>query len=421
MKNPSKRNSSSSRRFWRAKDPNAGLSESFHALWRSLFETPIHLDSALSKLPKEFKSKLAPVIPEILRKPMSLAKAAGLPADSRAFWRLEPERKAEWPLAWDLASRLMQNPSLALTPGSLDDFPDEFVEELHGAEQLAQTLTLSPPLTARGVRRIDRTTLIRQLSESLPGLKASPYSPVGFFSDGYQAVHGTPGFKEGLFEIQDEGSQILAAYTLWPENFAGFLTPEPGEPREQFVILPSSALMTVIDACSGAGGKTLALADFMKAKGRVYAYDPSLPKLTALRKRAIRAHLNNIQVKQIDEKLESFGVEKFFGTADRVLVDAPCTGWGVLKRNPDIKWRQNEGDRLRLPLLQRKLLDAYSQLVKPDGILVYGVCTFRKSETSDQVKRFLESHTDFSLVSQGYFGPALTTDGFFMAALKKSI
>lgn len=171
--------------------------------------------------------------------------------------------------------------------------------------------------------------------------------------------------------------------------------------------------MTIVDACSGAGGKALALADILDGKGRVYGYDVFESKVAALKKRAKRSQLNNIQSVWVKEGDEEASLVKHLGSADLVLVDAPCSGWGVLKRNPDIKWRSNPADLKRMPELQLRLLSLYSKLVKPGGRLVYGLCTFRKEETENVVSNFLTQNPGWETTRGGYYGPG-RTDGFFM-------
>ncbi|HAR43495.1 MAG TPA: hypothetical protein DCS07_12825, partial [Bdellovibrionales bacterium] len=166
---------------------------------------------------------------------------------------------------------------------------------------------------------------------------------------------------------------------------------------------------------AGAGGKTLALADALQGRGRVFAYDTSAPKLTALRRRVSRGEFTNIQTIALQEGHEEDTIGKFRKRADVVLVDAPCSGWGVLRRNPDIKWRQTPEVRARMPQIQKRLLLVYSSLVAPGGRLIYGVCTFRKAETTAIVDEFLSEQPEFERAQGGYLGPE-SSDGFFMQA-----
>jgi 16S rRNA (cytosine967-C5)-methyltransferase len=140
--------------------------------------------------------------------------------------------------------------------------------------------------------------------------------------------------------------------------------------------------------------------------------------LQALRRRATRAGVNNIQVTTVCDGSESEVVKKFEAKANVVLVDAPCSGWGVLRRNPDIKWRQQRDVLVRMPQIQLRLLTVYAGLVAPGGRLVYGVCTFRPAETTAVIEKFLSEHPDFRAIEGGYLGPG-PCDGFFMQAMVK--
>ena len=175
---------------------------------------------------------------------------------------------------------------------------------------------------------------------------------------------------------------------------------------------------TVVDACAGAGGKSLAIADALGGKGKVFAYDTSIKKLQALRRRASKTQLRNIHAAPVVEGAEEAHVEPFRETADLVLVDAPCSGWGVLRRNPDIKWRQSKEVLDRMPKIQLRLLSVYSRLVAPGGRLVFGVCTFRMAETREVVQEFLSQNPDFTAQEGGFFGPG-PCDGFFMQSFSK--
>jgi 16S rRNA (cytosine967-C5)-methyltransferase len=137
-----------------------------------------------------------------------------------------------------------------------------------------------------------------------------------------------------------------------------------------------------------------------------------------LRRRATRAGLNNIQTVPIKNEAEAEVIDKFKATANVVLVDAPCSGWGVLRRNPDIKWRQQRDILGKMPVIQLRLLSAYSRLVAPGGRLVFGVCTFRKDETIGVIEKFLALNPDFKLGDGGFLGPG-PCDGFFMQSMER--
>lgn len=197
-------------------------------------------------------------------------------------------------------------------------------------------------------------------------------------------------FADGWFEVQDLSSQLVAP----------FLQAEPG--------------MRVIDACAGAGGKTLHLAALMKGKGRLLALDVSESKLEELRRRAKRASAGIIETRPIDSTKV---IKRLAGAADRVLIDAPCSGSGVLRRNPDIRWRMTEEDISRLHEQQDDLLERYSAMVKPGGKLVYAVCSVFPSEGEARVKAFTEKHPGVWVLEEEKRVGLLkhAGDGFYMA------
>jgi 16S rRNA (cytosine967-C5)-methyltransferase len=198
-------------------------------------------------------------------------------------------------------------------------------------------------------------------------------------------------FKEGLFEIQDLGSQHIAL----------FCDPQP----KQFVI----------DACAGAGGKSLALAALMQNKGRIVSMDVAQWKLDELSKRAKRAGAFNIETKLIDPKTSSNYKDK----ADLVLLDVPCSGLGVIKRNPDTKWKFTKTGFEKTKELQQQILQDYSTMVKPGGTLIYSTCSILPSENRQQVDAFLQKNHIFNLQEDRTIFPSEGYDGFYMCKLKK--
>ncbi|MCL1079976.1 RsmB/NOP family class I SAM-dependent RNA methyltransferase [Parashewanella spongiae] len=200
-------------------------------------------------------------------------------------------------------------------------------------------------------------------------------------------------FKKGLFEQQDAGSQLVAAA----------VDAQPG--------------MRVIDACAGAGGKTLHIAAQMQGKGRLLAMDVEQWKLDALKQRARRNGAHNVETRII---ASSKTIKRLKLSADRVLLDVPCSGLGVLKRNPDAKWRDTSE---RLPVLinlQKEILQSYSRMVKPGGILIYATCSIMPQENREQVDLFLENNSDFRLIEDENISPAKTGfDGFYLAKLER--
>lgn len=199
-------------------------------------------------------------------------------------------------------------------------------------------------------------------------------------------------FKLGLFELQDAGSQAISE----------FLDVQPG--------------MRVIDACAGGGGKTLHIAALMQNKGRIISMDVTQWKLDELKKRARRATASNIEPRLIEG---SKTIKRLENTADRLLLDVPCSGLGVIKRNPDAKWKLNAEFIERTKALQQKILSEYSKMVKKGGEMVYSTCSILPSENRQQVDTFLENNQDFELVKDKSIFPSEGFDGFYMALIKR--
>lgn len=208
-------------------------------------------------------------------------------------------------------------------------------------------------------------------------------------------VFKTEAFKLGLFEVQDASSQLVAP----------FLNVEPG--------------MKVVDTCAGAGGKTLHLASLMQNKGQIVAMDIYESKLKKLKVRARRNGVHNIELKVIDSTKP---IKKLHGKADCVLIDAPCSGLGVLRRNPDAKWKLEPSFLDRIRKVQSEVLADYSKMVKPGGNLVYATCSVLPSENEEQVQNFLtsESGKEFIFIKQKkILAHQSGFDGFYMALLKR--
>lgn len=207
------------------------------------------------------------------------------------------------------------------------------------------------------------------------------------------ALFRTEAFKDGLFEQQDAGSQLIAP----------FLEVEPG--------------MRVVDACAGAGGKTLHLAALMGNKGSLIAMDVESWKLDDLKKRAKRAAVFNIDTRLIDSTKV---IKRLHGEVDRVLIDAPCSGLGVLRRMVDSKWSDVRPRLIELKQIQADLLERYSLMAKVGGKVVYSTCSILPSENHEQVAAFLEKHGDkFELEEEKSILPSSGFDGFYMARLKR--
>ena len=421
----------------------ASVFNKFGEIWTNLFTSPIHLDSALSKLPSSVKTILAQIIPAILLRPASLAEALGVGMMEGEPWSLDNKSISTWRPARLMAERIYETMSQGLpeTTPIQEDFPPWMVSEWKSSWgdkvvlDLLEALSSEAPLSLRASRRFGADALLKGLTEGrrLPvQAKLSDLSPFGVRLSGYAPVLGTEWYEKGAFEIQDEGSQVMALFCVvagafWVASF------EPSWQSRQVEAFPFRAthhssgqtrgqiggqMSTLIDACAGAGGKSLAMADALKGKGRVFAYDTSAKKLQALSRRMVRAGLNNIQTVMVQEGNESEVTDRFKGTGQVVLVDAPCSGWGVLRRNPDIKWRQTQEALQRMPQIQLRLLSQYSTLVAPEGRLVFGVCTFRLPETRDVVASFLKENPQFEAREGGYLGPG-PCDGFFMQSFVK--
>jgi 16S rRNA (cytosine967-C5)-methyltransferase len=210
-------------------------------------------------------------------------------------------------------------------------------------------------------------------------------------------VFKTEAFHKGYFEVQDASSQLVAEY----------LEVAPG--------------MKVIDTCAGAGGKTLHLASLMQNKGQIIAMDIYESKLRKLKVRARRNKAHNIDMRVIDSTKP---IKKLHGKADRVLIDAPCSGLGVLRRNPDSKWKLQPEFLENIKKVQLDILQQYSKMVKPGGKLVYATCSILPSENQLQVEKFLTSEdgNDFMLVKDNkVFSHTSGYDGFYMALLERKI
>ena len=202
----------------------------------------------------------------------------------------------------------------------------------------------------------------------------------------------TSAFKEGFFEVQDASSQKIAE------------------------LLDVKEGMRVVDACAGAGGKTLHIAALMKNKGQIIALDIYEWKLAELKRRAKRAGAFNIETRFIEDNKV---IKRLHNTADRLLIDAPCSGLGVLKRNPDSKWKIDEDFINRIKTEQENILQNYSKILKKGGKMVYATCSILPSENGEQVRKFLAENAEFTLVKEENIMPSDGYDGFYMALIER--
>jgi len=280
--------------------------------------------------------------------------------------------------------------------------------DAEAVESLCSANNLAPPLT---IRANPHRTTVRNLRKLLldEGYPSAPleFSPYGIAVEKKDGIFKTHAFARGLFEVQDEGSQLIT------------------------MLCGAKSGELVIDACAGNGGKSLFLSGLMGNRGTVLASDLHAAKLGNLRRRAARGGASNISTADVTALME------YTSKADCVLIDAPCSGMGVFRRNPDSKWRLREEDISELGAKQHDLLHRYSRLVKPGGRLVYATCTISRDENENTVERFLAEKPEFSLIpaieinaslfrdftdSRGYFRsfPHIHgTDGFFGAVMKR--
>ena len=261
------------------------------------------------------------------------------------------------------------------------DLPDWLYETLAaqlGERELgpfAAALNQPAPLDLRvNMLKAERESVLSALRAD--GLSAAPcpYSPLGIRLAGKPSLARHPLFLDGRIEVQDEGSQLL-----------GFLL----EPRRGEM---------VADFCAGAGGKTLLLGALMRSQGRLYAFDVSEKRLAKLKPRMARSGLSNVYPVRLESE-NDVKIKRLSGKLDRVLVDAPCSGLGTLRRNPDLKWRQTPQSVAELNVKQSAILGAAATLVKPGGRLVYATCSLLESENGAVVSDFLAKHPDFFSVS----------------------
>ncbi|MCA7930441.1 RsmB/NOP family class I SAM-dependent RNA methyltransferase [Burkholderia cepacia] len=278
--------------------------------------------------------------------------------------------------------------------------------------QLAAALNYPAPLDLRAnAQKASRDQVIDGLRASGIDAGATPFAPFGVRVVGKPALTRLKLFEEGAIEVQDEGSQLLCS----------LVAPRRGE--------------MVVDFCAGAGGKTLALGAMMRSTGRLYAFDVSEKRLAKLKPRLARSGLSNVNPVLIDSEHDA-KIKRLAGKIDRVLVDAPCSGLGTLRRNPDLKWRQTRTAIDELTPKQASILASAARLVKKGGRLVYATCSVLDAENERIVEQFLADHPEFVLVPAQKVlddqrialetGDYLSlwphrhaTDGFFAAVLER--
>ena len=310
----------------------------------------------------------------------------------------------------DLMERHRHNLPEWLVQPLKDQLGDEFWP-------LADSMAQNAPLDLRvNVLKEKRADVQKELAQAAIKSIATPYSPWGLRIEGKPALTKLDAFTRGAIEVQDEGSQLLA------------------------LLLDAKRGEMVVDFCAGAGGKTLAIGATMRSTGRLYAFDVSAHRLDALKPRMARSGLSNIHPAAIAHERDE-RIKRLAGKIDRVLVDAPCSGLGTLRRNPDLKWRQSAKAVQELVVKQAAILDSAARLLKPGGRLVYATCSILPQENEAIAEAFTAAHPDFvpldagevlgqlkveqaaSLCSGGETGTAYLrmwphrhqTDGFFAA------
>jgi len=317
-----------------------------------------------------------------------------------------------------LVSRVKAAKAEGFPPAVRADLPDwlwQRLDALYGPDEalrIAQGLLNPAPLDLRvNLAKLSREEALERLQAS--GIEGSPtpYSPAGIRLAAKPAINRHPLFTGGAVEVQDEGSQVLA-----------------------YLVAPRRGEM-VADYCAGAGGKTLALAMLMRGSGRIYALDVSAKRLAELAPRAARAGVTSVHPLVLSGEGDA-RAKRLAGKLDRVLVDAPCSGFGTLRRNPDLKWRHGPEAIGELAAKQAGILEAAARLVKPGGRLVYATCSILPEENEAIADAFGAAHPEFAPLSCGDLlraqridldcGPRLRlwphrhgSDGFFAAAFER--
>jgi 16S rRNA (cytosine967-C5)-methyltransferase len=274
-------------------------------------------------------------------------------------------------------------------------------------EELCMANNSTPPLSLRtNTLKITRDELLNRLLNEKIDCEPSIWTPEGIICWTYPAISRLSALQEGLFQVQDESSMLVAHV----------LDPKPGE--------------FIIDACGAPGGKSTHIAALMQNEGTILSTDIHEHKLEITRENATRLGITIIKTEVVDA-VQLGGL--YPGRADRVLVDAPCSGLGVLRRKPDSRWRKNQAMFRELSILQQSILQSAANCLKAGGVLVYSTCTTEPEENEMVIKKFLDERSDFNLQTTGQFLPVEkkidtmvqlwphkdNVDGFFITRLQK--
>ncbi|WP_051532377.1 RsmB/NOP family class I SAM-dependent RNA methyltransferase [Brackiella oedipodis] len=299
---------------------------------------------------------------------------------------------------------------------SVPDWLAEYLQDIEQSDALMQQLNQKATLDLRvNPLRLTRDEALQQIQELYDQqAQATPFSPWGVRLTTNPGLQQWPLFKNGSLEVQDEGSQLLCLLTAPKRN------------------------ELVIDFCAGAGGKTLLLGAMMRSTGRLYAFDVDEKRLAKAKPRLARSGLSNVTPVLIKNENDT-RVKRLASKAHKVLVDAPCSGIGTLRRNPDLKWRQTPEKLQQLLELQQSILQSASRCVMPGGRLIYSTCSLLAQENQEQIKTFLANHPDFTILDiRDVLGDRAAslqsdnngflqlrpdvhgTDGFFAAVLERS-
>jgi len=277
-----------------------------------------------------------------------------------------------------LVARIKSAAGERFAPAVRADLPDWLWERLaaeHGAAEamrIARGLLDAAPLDLRvNLAKLSREEALSRMDAAA---QPTPWSPAGIRLKDKPPINRHPLFLDGAIEVQDEGSQLIA-----------------------YLVAPRRGEM-VADFCAGAGGKTLALAMLMRGAGRLYAMDVSARRLAALAPRSARAGVSNVHPLALAGE-NDIRAKRLAGKLDRVLVDAPCSGFGTLRRNPDLKWRYGPERVAALAAEQYRILAAASRLVKPGGRLIYATCSILEEENEGVVERFAQEVSGFAAMS----------------------
>ena len=348
--------------------------------------------------------------------PRKLAIAVLVREQGRSLRDLEPALKsADETWLRSFKSRLHD----ALPPSVAHDLPDWLWERLGTAYGETERAALARAWVTPAAFDLRVNPVTSTRDSALAALTAdgfaatpTPYSPLGIRIAGRASLAQHAWLVDGRLEVQDEGSQLIG-----------------------YVVAPKRQDM-VVDFCAGAGGKTLLLGALMRSQGRLYAFDVSQKRLANFAPRLKRSGLSNVHPQVLANERDT-RVKRLGGKIDRVLVDAPCTGFGTLRRNPDLKWRQQESAVAELTAKQASILAAAATLVKPGGRLVYATCSVLPEENEAIVAQFLSSHPAYTQGNAAAelaranialdTGPTLKLmphihgcDGFFAAVLERS-